>query len=73
MNRPRTCLITALVAVSAIAAARTANASPPALSKTESRRPEAGAEPARLTATCGWHQRTVIQPISDDAMIATSS
>ena len=53
MNRPRACLIAALVAVSAIAAATTANAGPPAPSKKESKMPVAGPEHARLTAMCG--------------------
>ena len=53
MNRPRACLIAALVAVSAIAAATTANAGPPAPSRNESRMPDAGPEHARLTAMCG--------------------
>lgn len=41
MNRPRACLIAALVTVSAIAAATTANGG------------QAGPEHARLTAMCG--------------------
>ena len=53
MNRPRCCLIAALVAVSAIGGTTTANAGPPALSKTESKRPDASPEHARLTSMCG--------------------
>ena len=77
MNRPRAWFIAALVVVSALAAAMTANAAP---------------EHERLTAMSGiwdvemtfwfrpdyplagdlWHQRTVIQPASAGAMTATS-
>jgi hypothetical protein len=53
MNRPRACLIAALLAVSAIAAATTANAGPPAPSRKESTMPDAGPEHARLTAMVG--------------------
>ena len=54
MNRPRACVIAALVAVSAIAAATTANAGPPAPS---------GPEHARLTAMCGtWDVEMTFWP-----------
>jgi hypothetical protein len=53
MNRPLACSIAALVAVSAIAVATTANAGPPAASITESRVSAPGPEHARLTAMCG--------------------
>ena len=52
MNRPRVCLIAALVAVSAIAGATTANAGPPAPSRKESKITEADPEHARLIAMC---------------------
>jgi hypothetical protein len=53
MTRSRACLIAALVAVSAIASATTANAGPPAPSTTQSKMPEADPEHARLIAMCG--------------------
>jgi hypothetical protein len=53
MNRPRVCLFAALVAVSAIAGATTANAGPPAPSRKESKITEADPEHARLIAMCG--------------------
>jgi hypothetical protein len=53
MNRPRVCLIAALVTLSAIAAATTVSAGPPASSRKASTVPEAGPEHARLTAMCG--------------------
>ena len=52
MNRPRACLIAALVAVSAIAAMMTASAAT-APSATQSKTPEPDSEHARLTAMCG--------------------
>jgi len=53
MNRPHARLIAALLAMSAIAAATTANAGSPVAFKHESTLPEAGPEHARLTAMCG--------------------
>jgi hypothetical protein len=53
MNRPRVCLIAVLVTLSAIAAATTASAGPPASSRKASTGPDARPEHARLTAMCG--------------------
>jgi hypothetical protein len=78
MNCPRACLIATIVAVSAIAATTIASTGSTAQSKKDSLKPGTDPEHARLTAMCGtwpgdtWHQRTVIQPLLADAMIATS-
>ena len=53
MNRLRACLIAALFAVSAIAAATTANGGPQTTSKKEAKSPGGDPEHARLTAMCG--------------------
>jgi hypothetical protein len=53
MNRPRPCLIAALVAVSGITGAAAANTASPVPSSKESTMAAPGPEHARLTAMCG--------------------
>ena len=69
MPHPRACVIAALVAVSAIAAATTVNAGSPASSKMA----EAGPEHARLIAMCGtWDVEMTFWPRPGGAGVTTT-